>query len=612
MNQIPIVLEPTVQKFVKRRPATTEEVLAEEQTSYYITEVMATEIKTGPKSTIEQKKKRIAQVRESIQWVYLAKYVGQSYQKCRWLRASECHDNNDPRQVTKVFRFNTKMDPDIDPRLLTPEVERIVDCSDIWWSTQPCKCPATMSGVGWPTNLVRILDAVIAFERDGLIYSIPFLRPVSKAEVPGYYDLVKEPMDFSTVLARIHQGMYTSPSHVYADVNRVWQSCEQFNRLDSPVAVQMRIVKAVFEKLWADLQILLKDASDPALKPKPYSKNPQSVEEAVQHVDVKKIFPDFATKSNNSASTTNTANNNSSNQLTSSANATTTPEASSESSFSLSLDRKCLYLVKWRYSSYLDMTWEASDSIPIENPLEFFRAHNQYPLDVASASRLPRHPADWSQKFRDHTDALVEQATQVLEPSFSNPNAPRYLANPLFNNPHLIMPNNPHAGNNFGFGRPILPSRSGNFLPPPQFRPSQQFMPPPAPLGSNLFHLLPPGGPRSVNPNFNSGGEAWGPRGPILMPPPPPGGGGLRMGAGPPNSIGGNFAPNMLMPNLVGGMPSGPPAPQHMGGGIMGGDYMQQFQQQQGLGDPTSELVNKGMMNSLIMNQNLMGMHPNR
>eukprot|EP00388_Colpodella_angusta_P003413 GDKJ01012026.1.p1 GENE.GDKJ01012026.1~~GDKJ01012026.1.p1 ORF type:complete len:832 (-),score=207.97 GDKJ01012026.1:362-2836(-) len=506
VGSIPVVLIPTIQSFVKRRRATHEEIFAEEQTAYYINEVTATEIKTGPKSVIEQKKKRIAQVKESILWVYMAKYVGQSYQRCRWLRASECHDPNDPRQVTKVFRFNARMDEkrttlhqaqgdpymvpaggrglptkergfepeeqskfitntipdmDVDPRLLTPEVDRLLDCSDMWWATCPSKCPATSreNNTGWTTNILRLLDAVVTFEREGLFYGVPFIKPVAKS-VPSYHSIVSEPMDFSTIYARLHLNHYPSPSHLKTDIDRIWRACDQFNRADSPVSIQMRVLKALFEKLWEDLQVLFRDPNDPRVANKAtYVQSPTCFEEAVRHVWIKDVFPEFnqmdRLSENTSSSgkiagsaevmkeneekteemkekaearekTTNsrpkdiqTEEQSANDQHTSPSTlvSATSQQQSITSftspSFSTLPSRRLLFLVKWKYTSYSDVCWEDTLLIPLSDPVGKFRKFHQYP--ISTSTTIAALNQQQQQMNDENADGNVEGAAAGLQ-----------------------------------------------------------------------------------------------------------------------------------------------------------------------------------------------------
>lgn len=39
-------------------------------------------------------------------------------------------------------------------------------------------------------------------------HSWPFLTPVKRSEAPGYYDVIKHPMDMGSVLARLESDTY--------------------------------------------------------------------------------------------------------------------------------------------------------------------------------------------------------------------------------------------------------------------------------------------------------------------------------------------------------------------------------------------------------------------
>ncbi|KAJ5255155.1 hypothetical protein N7505_010306 [Penicillium chrysogenum] len=55
----------------------------------------------------------------------------------------------------------------------------------------------------------------------------PFLNPVNKDEVPGYYDIIVSPMDLSTMEERLES--YTTPKDLVRDLKLILSNCRQYN-----------------------------------------------------------------------------------------------------------------------------------------------------------------------------------------------------------------------------------------------------------------------------------------------------------------------------------------------------------------------------------------------
>ncbi|CAA7263126.1 unnamed protein product [Cyclocybe aegerita] len=56
-----------------------------------------------------------------------------------------------------------------------------------------------------------------------------FLKPVSRAEVPDYYDVISNPMDFQTMLKKIKQKQYKSKREFKDDLDLIWSNCYTYN-----------------------------------------------------------------------------------------------------------------------------------------------------------------------------------------------------------------------------------------------------------------------------------------------------------------------------------------------------------------------------------------------
>lgn len=78
--------------------------------------------------------------------------------------------------------------------------------------------------------------------------SWPFLLPVSKKQVPDYYDIIKNPMDFSTMQNKFKSIEYTDPVEFIADVKLVLSNCLTYNMPRSVHAKAAVQLGGYFEK----------------------------------------------------------------------------------------------------------------------------------------------------------------------------------------------------------------------------------------------------------------------------------------------------------------------------------------------------------------------------
>lgn len=57
-----------------------------------------------------------------------------------------------------------------------------------------------------------------------------FLSKVNKKEAPGYYDIIKHPMDLSTMTKKLH--LYRDLEEFKADINLIAENCLTYNTAD--------------------------------------------------------------------------------------------------------------------------------------------------------------------------------------------------------------------------------------------------------------------------------------------------------------------------------------------------------------------------------------------
>ena len=64
----------------------------------------------------------------------------------------------------------------------------------------------------------------------------PFAQPVNRDEVPDYYEVIKEPMDLSTMEERLSNDLYPTPQDFIKDAKLVFDNCRKYNNETTPYA----------------------------------------------------------------------------------------------------------------------------------------------------------------------------------------------------------------------------------------------------------------------------------------------------------------------------------------------------------------------------------------
>ncbi|KAM7359958.1 ATP-dependent chromatin assembly factor large subunit [Cochliomyia hominivorax] len=83
------------------------------------------------------------------------------------------------------------------------------------------------TGDNLPLNssaLYELLEKIMKNE-----HAWPFLRPVSQSEVPDYYEIIKNPMDFAKVKSKLNMGSYQINEEVMRDIELVFSNCDDYN-----------------------------------------------------------------------------------------------------------------------------------------------------------------------------------------------------------------------------------------------------------------------------------------------------------------------------------------------------------------------------------------------
>ncbi|KAK8869732.1 hypothetical protein IAR55_000300 [Kwoniella newhampshirensis] len=74
--------------------------------------------------------------------------------------------------------------------------------------------------------------------------SLAFQKPVSKRDAPDYYEVIKKPMDLSTILRNIKARKYKNKAEFASDLNLIWSNCYEYNSQEShPLRTAARHMK---------------------------------------------------------------------------------------------------------------------------------------------------------------------------------------------------------------------------------------------------------------------------------------------------------------------------------------------------------------------------------
>ena len=67
-----------------------------------------------------------------------------------------------------------------------------------------------------------------------------------KLNIPDYLDIIKQPMDFGTIKARLQSNYYTKMQEFLHDVQLVFENCILYNGENSQVSIMCKAVRDEF------------------------------------------------------------------------------------------------------------------------------------------------------------------------------------------------------------------------------------------------------------------------------------------------------------------------------------------------------------------------------
>ena len=78
-------------------------------------------------------------------------------------------------------------------------------------------------------ELYEACDKVLVELKAQTDYAAPFLQRVNKRDAPDYYNIIRYPMDFGTMLKKMKNFQYKSKKEFVDDVNLIWANCLKYN-----------------------------------------------------------------------------------------------------------------------------------------------------------------------------------------------------------------------------------------------------------------------------------------------------------------------------------------------------------------------------------------------
>ena len=78
----------------------------------------------------------------------------------------------------------------------------------------------------------------------------PFVDKVNENDYPEYYEMIKQPMDLTTIRNKLKNKQYENKEQFAYDCRLVFDNCEYFNEDDSKIGQCGHKLRAYFETKW--------------------------------------------------------------------------------------------------------------------------------------------------------------------------------------------------------------------------------------------------------------------------------------------------------------------------------------------------------------------------
>ncbi|UQC90693.1 uncharacterized protein CLUP02_16223 [Colletotrichum lupini] len=148
-----------------------------------------------------------------------------------------------PGGVPQVRRASTQNDLDRPKRAIQPTKNRDPDYSS-----------KTFNRKKLPIELQFCYEVVSELmDPKNASCNLAFLSPVDPVAlaIPTYFTIIKRPMDFGTIMAKLKSYDYPGIKEFQTDVKQVFKNCYKFNQPGQPVYEQGQQLEQIFRGLWS-------------------------------------------------------------------------------------------------------------------------------------------------------------------------------------------------------------------------------------------------------------------------------------------------------------------------------------------------------------------------
>lgn len=90
--------------------------------------------------------------------------------------------------------------------------------------------------------------------------------------IPSYFDVIKQPMDLSTIQEKLNQGLYDDVQGVHSDIKLMIRNCHVFNPPGTPV----HACGSELDKIWKEKWKVIQSTPDEVEEDEPHANHCES------------------------------------------------------------------------------------------------------------------------------------------------------------------------------------------------------------------------------------------------------------------------------------------------------------------------------------------------
>uniref|UniRef100_A0A3B5M572 Bromodomain containing 3a n=1 Tax=Xiphophorus couchianus TaxID=32473 RepID=A0A3B5M572_9TELE len=159
-----------------------------------------------------------------------------------------------PTQTPVISTTPTPVPATQPPAAMMPSAQPVVKVTA---SPETTSCQFSARKGGKLGEQMKHCDAILKemLSKKHAAYAWPFYKPVDAEalELHDYHDIIKHPMDLSTVRKKMDKGEYSDPQSFATDVRLMFSNCYKYNPPDHEVVAMARKLQDVFEMRFAKI-----------------------------------------------------------------------------------------------------------------------------------------------------------------------------------------------------------------------------------------------------------------------------------------------------------------------------------------------------------------------